>query len=150
MQKSGIKGTDVTRRAIRIGRWIAFLPAAWVAGYVHNWILRAFGVSVSNNVVAASDGDLLAFGIAGFLTPLCAIAAGALVFPIKRKAFPVLVLSAVFVLAGSRSLSQSITSGLLWHPFGLDSLLIVSVPLLITITYVVLIWRSSRSQQASQ
>jgi hypothetical protein len=148
MQKSGTKEISATQRAITIGRWIAFLPAAWMTGYVHNWILRAFGVPVSSNVIAASDSDLLAFGVAGLLTPICVIAAGALVCPTKGKAFPILTLSAVLVLAGSRRLSQSTISGLLWRPFGLDSLLIVSVPALVAIAYAVLIWRSSQRLRA--
>ncbi|WP_266172000.1 hypothetical protein [Dyella subtropica] len=148
MQKSGLKESSVTLKALTFGRWIAFLPAAWLAGYAHNWILRAFGVSMSSHVVAASDSDLFAFGVAGFLTPICVIAVGAFICPTKRKALPVLALCAVFVVAGARSLSRSIASGQLWHPFGLNAFFIVSVPALIAITYLVVFWRSSRSQRA--
>lgn len=150
MQKAGIEESGATLRVITIGRWIAFLPAAWLAGYVHHWILRAFGVSLSSNIVAVSNSDLLAFGIAGFLTPICVIAAGTFVCPIKNKALPVLALCAAFLVAGARDLSRSIASGQLWHPLGLQTLFIVAVPALIAVIYVVVLWRSSRSQQSSQ
>lgn len=149
MQKSGVEESGATLRAITIGCWIAFLPAAWLAGYVHNRILRAFGVSLSSTIVAASDSDLLAFSVAGFLTPICVIAAGTFVCPIKNKVLPVLALSAVFFVAGVRDLIRSIASGQLWHPLGLHTLFIVSVPALIAIICVVLFWRSSRSQLTS-
>lgn len=137
----------VRRRAITFGRWIACLPAAWLAAYVHHWILWAFGVSMSSYVVAAGDSDRLAFGFAGVLTPIFVIAVGALVCPVRTKALPVLALCAVFVAAGTRSLSRSMNSGELWHPFGLDALFMVSIPTVIAIACMVMFWRSKRPQQ---
>lgn len=137
----------VRTRAITFGRWIACLPAAWLAAYVHHWILWAFGVSMSSYVVAAGDNDRLAFGIAGVLTPIFVIAVGALVCPVRTKALPVLALCAVFVAAGTRSLSRSINSGQLWQPFGLNALFMVSVPTVIAIACMVMFWRSKRPQQ---
>lgn len=62
---------------------------------------------------------------------------------------PVLALCALLVAAGASGLGQSITSGHLWHPLGVDALFFVSVPTLIAITYMLAFWRSSRSQQMS-
>lgn len=149
MQKSKMKKSSVIPRVIAFGRWIAVLPAAWLAGYVHNWILEAFGVPISKNVVAASDSDLLAFGVAGLLTPICVVAVGAFVCPARKKVVPVLALCTLLVAAGAGSLSRSIASGHLWHPFGLDALFIVAVSALIAITYALVLWRSNRSQQTS-
>lgn len=147
MQKSEMNKTGVIPRVIAFGRWLAVLPAAWMAGYVHNWILRTFGVSVSKFSVAVSDSDLLAFGVAGFLTPVCMVAAGAFVCPARTKVVPVMVLCALTIGAGASGLSRSIKSGHLWQPLGVDALLIVSVPALIAITCMLAVFRSNRSQQ---
>lgn len=149
MQKSEINRSSVIPRVIAFGRWTAVLPAAWLVGYVHNWILRAFGVSISKYAVAAGDSDLLAFGVAGSLTPICVVAVGAFVCPARRKAMPVLALCALLIAAGASDLGRLITSGHLWHPPGVDALFFVSVSALIAITYTLVLWRSIRSQQTS-
>lgn len=149
MQKSEINKSSVIPRLIAFGRWIAVLPAAWLVGYVHNWILRALGVSINKYAIAAGDSDLLAFGVAGSLTPICVVAVGAFVCPARRKVMPVLALCALLFAARTSDLGRSITSGHLWRPLGVDALFFVSMSALIAITYTLMFWRSARSQQTS-
>ena len=115
------------RANIWLIRWLAFIPVAWQVGRVHHWILKLFGVPVSDHVVVVRDGDLLAWAMAGLITPLCVIAVGAWICPIKRKIWPVLGLSVVFIVSDLPMLWREAMLGWAWHPPGVGAAFTVSM-----------------------
>jgi hypothetical protein len=133
-------------QALWFARWIAFVPAAWQTGHVHYWILKLFGVAINENSVAVNDHDLLAWAVAGIFTPLCVVAVGAWVCPTKRKVWPVLFLCAVFVFAGVSTLRRGTTEGQLWHPIGLNAILMVAVSVAISGACTLISWRRAASR----
>ena len=94
------RASSAYAQTTKIARWLGFLPAAWQAGNVHSWILRPFGMERMNNIDSISDENLLAFGLAGFLTPIVVIALGAWICPARKKTMPVLALC-LLCIAGS-------------------------------------------------
>ena len=140
-----VQKSKFAERAFWFFRWIAFIPAAWQAGYVHYWILKLLGVPINENSVAVNDHDLLAWAVAGVFTPVCVVAAGAWVCPAKRKLGPVLALCAVFVLAGVSTIRRETNVGQLWHPIGLDAILMVAVSVAISAACTWISWRRAAS-----
>jgi ElaB/YqjD/DUF883 family membrane-anchored ribosome-binding protein len=138
------KATPAYEQTIRIARWLAFVPAAWQAAHVHGWILHFFGVEKVGDVMALNDGDLLAFGVAGFLTPLVAVSVGAWVCPAKRKSLPVFVLSALCIVGAAYSLHMLSRSGApdaLRHLFGLGAIVTMAVSVMAAGVFWLAPWR---------
>lgn len=130
-------------KVVRFARWLAFIPATWQASYVHGWILKMFGVNQISEL-AADSNNLLAFGVAGFLTPLCAISLGLWVCPAKAKTRPAIVLAVVYAVGTACSLymfSRLGASLALRHLFGVDAFVTLAVSVMIVGVCLLAPWR---------
>lgn len=146
------KATAAYAQTIRIARWLTFVPAAWQSAYVHVWILHVFDVDRTNAITSLGDGDLMAFGLAGFFTPIVAIALGTWVCPAKRKAVPVYTLSGLCIIGGILSLYVSSRAGV--HDVvrdlaGLDAIVTMAVSVMVAGVYWLAPWRKTPSSGVS-
>lgn len=140
-------------QTIRIARWLAFVPAAWQAAYVHVWILHVFGVERTSTLKSLGDSDLMAFGFAGFFTPIVAIALGTWVCPAKRKAVPVYILSGLCIIGGILSLYVSSRSGghdVVRDLAGLDAIVTMAISVMIAGVYWLAPWRRRPSSAVAR
>ena len=132
-------------KVVRFARWLAFIPATWQASYVHGWILKMFGVNQISEL-AADSNNLLAFGVAGFLTPLCAISLGLWVCPAKVKTRPAIVLAVLYAVGSACSLYMFSRLGVslaLRHLFGVDAVVTVAVSAMIVGVCLLAPWRNA-------
>ena len=139
-------------QAVTIARWLAFIPATWQASHVHIWILRMFGSGQVNELTADSN-HLLAFGAAGFLTPLCAIAVGLWVCPAKVKTKPAVALSALYAIVTAYSLFTFSRPGVplaLRHLFGLDAIITIAVSVMVAGVCLLAPWQNASPASAGK
>ena len=132
-------------KVVRFARWLAFIPATWQASYVHGWILKLFGVNQVSEL-AADSNNLLAFGVAGFLTPLCAISLGLWVCPAKAKTKPAIVLAVLYAIGTACSLYMFSRPGVslaLRHLFGVDAFVTIAVSVMIVGVCLLAPWRNA-------